>query len=141
MDINTICSETVSSIEAALGCAVVDLRSGAVLGISHKIPYFTHSIIDRAAAAAMDMFRGNTVQSVEQMINDMRCTQEEHLIEEIQITTKNTYHFMAIVPDRPNAILILITNKKVNLGMGWSKVRLALPRVAPLCPLPKVPDL
>lgn len=141
MEINLICKEILNSVEAALGCAVVDLRSGVVLGISHKIPYFTHSIIDRAAAAAMDMFRGNTVQSVEQMINDMRCTQEVHLIEEIQITTKNTYHFMAIVPERPNIILILTTNKKVNLGMGWSKVRVALPLIAPLCPLPKTPEL
>lgn len=130
MEINAICREVVNSVEAALGCAVVDLRSGAVLGISHKIPYFTHSIIDRAAAAAVDMFRGNTVKNVEQMINDMRCTQDEHLIEEIQLTTKHTYHFMAIIPEKPNIILILTTNKKVNLGMGWSKVRIALPKLA-----------
>jgi len=140
MEINLICKEIVNSVEAALGCAVVDLQSGIVLGISHKIPYFTHSIVDRAAAAAMDMFRGNTVRSVEQMINDMRCTQDDHLIEEIQITTKNTYHFMAIVPERPNVILILTTNKKVNLGMGWSTIRMALPKIAPLCPLPTIPE-
>lgn len=130
MEINAICREVVNSVEAALGCAVVDLRSGAVLGISHKIPYFTHSIIDRAAAAAIEMFRGNTIKSVEQMINEMRCTQDEHLIEEIQLTTKHTYHFMAIIPEQPNIILILTTNKKVNLGMGWSKVRIALPKLA-----------
>lgn len=130
MEINAICREVVNSVEAALGCAVVDLQNGAVLGIAHKIPYFTHSIIDRAAAAALDMFRGNTVKNVEQMINDMRCTQDEHLIEEIQLTTKHTYHFMAIIPEKPNIILILTTNKKVNLGMGWSKVRIALPKLA-----------
>lgn len=53
MEINVICREVVNSVEAALGCAVVDLRSGAVLGISHKIPCVTHSVIDRAAAAAI----------------------------------------------------------------------------------------
>lgn len=134
MDINEICAEIVGSVHSALGCGVVDLSSGLLLGVSHKVPYFTQSYLDIAAAAAVDMFRGRNVTAVEQMIANMRGKSENFMIEEIQMTSKNTYHFMAIIPEKPNAMVVLITNKKANLGMGWAAVRMALPKLAPLCP-------
>lgn len=134
MDINEICAEIVRHVPSALGCGVVDLSSGLLLGVSHKVPYFTQSNLDIAAAAAVDMFRGRNVTAVELMIANMRGKNENFMIEEIQMTSKNTYHFMAIIPEKPNAMVVLITDKKVNLGMGWATVRMALPKLAPLCP-------
>jgi hypothetical protein len=134
MDINEICSEVLLNVPTGLGCAVVDLNSGLLLGVSHKVPYFTASYLDAAAAAAVDMVRGRTVSAVEQMISNIRGKEDSMMIEEIQITTKNTYHFMAIVPSKPNSLVVLITSKKANLGMGWAAVRLAMPKLAPLCP-------
>jgi hypothetical protein len=58
------------------------------------------------------------------------CFQEESL----QMTTKGTYHFMAVIPEKPNALVVLVTTKKANLGMGWASVRKALPQLEPLCP-------
>jgi hypothetical protein len=98
------------------------------------VPYFTASYLDAAAAAAVDMVRGRTVSAVEQMISNIRGKEDSMMIEEIQITTKNTYHFLAIVPEKPNSMVVLITNKKANLGMGWAAVRMAMPKLAPLCP-------
>ena len=72
MDINDICAEIVRNVDAALGCAVVDLNSGLLLGVSHNVPYFTQSYLDAVAAAAVDMFRGRTVSTVEDMIGNMR---------------------------------------------------------------------
>jgi hypothetical protein len=134
MDINEICGEVLRNVPTGLGCAVVDLNSGLLLGVSHKVPYFTASYLDAAAAAAVDMVRGRTVSAVEQMISNIRGKEDSMMIEEIQITTKNTYHFMAIVPSKPNSLVVLITSKKANLGMGWAAVRLAMPKLAPLCP-------
>jgi len=134
MDIEKICAEIVDNVHYALGCAVVDLSSGLLLGASHKVPYFTQSFMDAAAAAAVDMFRGRTVTAVEQMIANMRGSNDSRMIEEIQMTTKNTYHFMAIIAEKPTNLVILITSKKANFGMGWSAVRQALPQLAPLCP-------
>lgn len=132
--INDICVDVVRNVDAALGCAVVDLSSGLLLGVSHNVPYFTQSYLDAVAAAAVDMFRGRTVTAVEDMIGNMRGKADKGLIVEMQMTTKSTYHFMAVVPDKPNALMVLITSKKANLGMGWSHVRQSMPKLAPLCP-------
>ncbi len=133
-NINEICADIVRDVQSALGCAVVDLNSGLLLGVSHNIPYFTQSYLDAVAAAAVDMFRGRTVSAVEDMISNMRGAPKKSLVSEVQMTTDNTYHFMTIVPDKPNALIVLITSKSANLGMGWSSLRNAIPKIAPLCP-------
>jgi hypothetical protein len=134
MDINDICKEIINKVDSALGCAVVDLSSGLLLGVSHKIPYFTQSYLDAVAAAAVDMFRGRTISAVEEMLANMRGNAKKNLIQEVQMTTDNTYHFMLVIPEKPNALVVLITSKKANLGMGWSAVRMAVPKLTPLCP-------
>jgi len=132
--INDICGEVVRNVDSALGCAVVDLSTGLLLGVYHNIPYFTQSYLDAVAAAAVDMMRGKNVQAVEDMLANMRGNNAHNLIQEVQMTTQNTLHFMAVIPEKPNNMVVLITSKKVNLGMGWAAVRQALPKLAPLCP-------
>ena len=128
------CQELVSSVDDALGAAVVDLNSGLLLGVHHVVPYFTQTYLDAVAAAAVDMFRGKTISNVEKLLSEQRGDETRNTMQEVQMTTPKTYHFMATVPDKPNALLVLITGKKANLGMGWSSVRRAMPDVAPLCP-------
>ncbi|OUD13323.1 hypothetical protein [Thioflexithrix psekupsensis] len=134
MDINKICADVLADVPSALGCAVVDLESGLLLGVHHRVNYLTQSYLDSVAAAAVDMFRGRTIMAVEQMLSNIRGHEASRMIKEIQMTTENTYHFMAIVPEKPSALLVLITDKKANLGMGWAAVRRSLPNIAPLCP-------
>ncbi|OUD13877.1 hypothetical protein [Thioflexithrix psekupsensis] len=134
MSINQICTDIVKDVDSALGCAVVDLSSGLLLGVSHNVPYFTQSYLDAVAAAAVDMFRGRTVSAVEDMIANMRGIKRVNYIKEVQMTTDNTYHFMTIIPDKPDALVVLITSRKANLGMGWASLRRSLGKLAPLCP-------
>ncbi len=128
------CEELVDNVEDALGAAVVDLNSGLLLGVHHVVPYFTQTYLDAVAAAAVDMFRGKTVSNVEKLLSEQRGDETHNTMQEVQMTTPKTYHFMAIVADKPNSLLVLITGKKANLGMGWSAVRTAMAEVAPLCP-------
>lgn len=121
-------------VDGALGCAVVDLSSGLLLSVAHNVPYFTQSYIEAVAAAAVDMLRGKNVLAVEALLSSQRGRKVENTIKEIQMATDHTYHFMATVPDKPNSLVVLITNRKTNLGMGWSAVRINLPRIAPFCP-------
>jgi hypothetical protein len=134
MDINEICTNIVRDVNSALGCAVVDLNSGLLLGVAHNVPYFTQSYLDAVAAAAVDLFRGRTTTAVEEMIGNMRGNVKRNLIKEVQMTTDNTYHFMLVVPDKPNVMVVLICSRKANLGMGWTAVRAAVPKLSPLCP-------
>lgn len=121
-------------VDGALGCAVVDLSSGLLLSVAHNVPYFTQSYLEAVAAAAVDMVRGKNVLAVESLLSSTRGKKVENTIKEIQMTTDNTFHFMAILPEKPGNMLVLITTRKTNLGMGWSAVRLALPKLTPLCP-------
>ncbi len=134
-NINDICAEIVHDVDSAVACSVVDLTTGLILGINHTIPYFTNSYLDAVAAAAVEMMRGKNIRAIEDMLSSMRGTEKQtNLIEEVQMTTKGTYHFMAVIPEKPNALVVLITTKKANLGMGWAAIRKALPQLAPLCP-------
>jgi predicted regulator of Ras-like GTPase activity (Roadblock/LC7/MglB family) len=124
----------VADVDGALGCAVVDLESGLLLGVAHSVPYFTASYLEAVAAAAVDMMRGKNVRAVEALLSNQRGKHVEKTIKEVQMTTENTLHFMATVPEKPDALVVLITSKKTNLGMGWSAVRRSMATIAPLCP-------
>jgi len=133
-DLNELCTTLVSDVNDAIGASVVDLETGLLLGVAHNVPYFTQSYLDAVAAAAVEMFRGKTVSTVEELLANNRGNEVKNSIQEIQMSTVNTFHFMSQVPDKPNALLILITTRKANLGMGWSALRSALPKATPLCP-------
>ena len=124
----------VSDVDGALGCAVVDLDSGLLLGVAHNVPYFTSSYLEAVAAAAVDMMRGRNVRAVESLLTSQRGKTVEKTIKEVQMTTDNTYHFMAVIPDHPDSLVVLITSRSTNLGMGWAAVRKSLPTIGPLCP-------
>lgn len=133
-DLNQICAGVLKDVSEALGVAVIDLNSGLLLAASHNVPYLTQSYLDAVAAAAVEMFRGKTVATIEKLLGSQRGKLVKNSIREIQMSTDGTYHFMAIVPSKPNALAVLITTKKVNLGMGWAALKNAMPEMAPLCP-------
>jgi hypothetical protein len=129
-----VCVALTQEVNEALGVAVVDISSGLMLAVAHKVPYFTQSYLDAVAAAAVDMFRGKTISNVEKLLSATRGREVKHLVQEIQMTTESTFHFMALVPDKPQCLTVLITSKRANLGMGWLALRRALSAIAPLCP-------
>lgn len=132
--LNDICKELINDIDDAVGAAVVDLSSGLLMAVAHNVPYFTQSYLDAVGAAAVDMFRGKTVTTVEKLLSNQRGTELTNSIKEVQMTTDHTYHFMSVLPNKPNTLVILITGKKANLGMGWAGLRRALADIEPLCP-------
>src|SRR5277367_6557170 len=93
----------------ALAVAVVDMRSGLLIGVAHNIPYFTETYLEAVSAAAVDMFRGKTVSAVEKMLTGMRGTLVRDMIKEAQITTDATCHFMVTSRAKPDVLGILIT--------------------------------
>ncbi len=133
-DLNAICRQILDDVDSAVAAAVVDLDSGLLLAVAHDVPYFSQSYLDAVAAAAVDMFRGKGVTNVEKLLSQQRGSEVANSIHEVQMTTEKTFHFMSIVPGKPNALALLVTSKKANLGMGWAALRNALPQIAPGCP-------
>lgn len=133
-DLNHICQTVLRDVNESLGIAVVDLQSGMLLAVAHNVPYFTHSYLEAVAAAAVDMFRGKTITTVEKLLTAQRGKTVQHMVKEVQLSTDHTYHFMSIVQGKPNALLLLVTTRKVKLDAGWAAVHAAMPSLAPHCP-------
>lgn len=119
-------------VEGSLGCAVADMRSGALLGVAHKVSYFTQEYLDAVAAAAVEMFRGQTVRHIEDLLAQHRGRQTEHLVQELQMTTPQTVHFMMVMPNFPEVAVVLIATRDLPLGMGWSATRRSALQIEPI---------
>jgi hypothetical protein len=133
-NLDDITREIHTSVAGALGCAVVDLSSGLLLSVSHNVSYFSQTFVEAAAAAAVDIFKGKNITAVESLLGNQRGQTLENSIKEIQMTTQSTFHFMSVIPDKPNTLLVLITSKDSSLGMGWASIRVNAPKIAPLVP-------
>jgi len=132
--LDELLQNVISNVDGALGCAVVDLNSGLLMGAAHNVPYFTTSYLEAVAAAAVDMLRGKNVRAVEALLSSQRGKPVEKSIQEVQMSTERTLHFMATIKEKPDYLIVLITNKTTNLGMGWAAVRNNMGKIAPFCP-------
>lgn len=132
--IDDACKEVVGKTEGAVACGVVDLDSGMLLGIYNSASY-TQTLNEIVAAGAMDLFRGQNVGRVEQLVRQHRGQAEngEHYFQEIHITSLHNYHFAKTIKGG-KAVIMLVTKKTVNIGMGWAQLKSAIPAVEPLVP-------
>src|SRR5690606_3966822 len=101
---------------------------------AHNVPYFTQSYLDAVAAAAVEMIRGRNIRAVEDLLSVQRGQPVANTIEEVQMTTAGTYHFMSVGKTKKNVLTVLITSKKANLGMGWAALRGRLPKIEAAAP-------
>ena len=111
---------------------MADLRDGGLIGVAQHVPYFTPEYIEAIATASVQMFRGPTVHHVEDLITASRGDPSERLVEEMQMTTRNTIHFMMVMPNHPEALVVLITTRGTSLGMGWAATRRSVIDIEPI---------
>jgi hypothetical protein len=133
-NLNDICNDMIGAVDYAFAAAVIDQESGLLLGVANNVAYITQDYLDAVAASAVEMFRGKAVVTAEKMIADLRGVAPRRHIQEIQMTTDSTYHFMTVVPDKPDILAVLIAGKKINMGMGWASLRSRLKEIAAACP-------
>ena len=132
--IDDACKDIVGKVDGAVACGVVDLDTGMLLGI-HNAAQYTQTLNEVVAAATMDMFRGANVGRIEQMVRQHRGIPEDggHYFEEIHVTSRNNFHFMKTIKGG-KAVIVLITKKTTNIGMGWAQVKSVIPQVEPHVP-------
>lgn len=132
MRLRELCERIVADVDGCLGCAVVDLATGLPLAMN-VVPgtLLSPAAMEVMSAASVDYFRGRTVWQLELAMTEGASEAESvaGFVREIQTTTEETYHFMSVVPGREDTLLILITDKTVNLGLGWIAMRQALARI------------
>ena len=132
--IDDACKEVVSKTDGAVACGVIDLDSGMLLGI-HNSANYTQTLNEIVAAATMDLFRGPNVGRIEQMVRSHRGQVEngEHYFQEVHVTSAHNYHFAKTLK-AGKAVIMLVTKKTTNIGMGWAQLKAVIPSVEPLVP-------
>ncbi len=132
--IDEACKQVVNKVDGAVACGVVDLESGMLLGI-HNSANYTQTLNEVVAAATMDMFRGPNIGRIQQMVRAHRGVPEDgrSYFQEIHITSDHNYHFAKTVKDG-RAVIMLVTKKTTNIGMGWAQLKTVIPIVEPLVP-------
>ena len=120
-----ICASVVEDVSDCLACGVVDLNTGMIMGVHHTVPYFTQGYLDAVAAAAVDMFRGKNVRRIEEMLSKQRGTEIKDSFDEIFISSLHVFHFMTLIREK-EAVVVMVTRKTTNQGMGWASLRAAL---------------
>ncbi len=132
-NLNEICQHVVSDVQDAVACGVVDLNTGMMMGVHHIIPHFTQSYLDAVAAAAVEMMRGRTVKRVEQLLSKQRGVEIKDAFEEVFLSSPNVYHFMTLIRNK-QTLVVLVTKKTTNQGMGWASLRASIPEIAAALP-------
>jgi hypothetical protein len=132
--IDDACREVVSKTDGAVACGVVDLDSGMLLGIFNSAQY-TQTLNEIVAAATMDLFRGANVERVEQMVRAHRGLPEngDHYFQEVHVTSAHNFHFAKTLKGG-KAVIMLVTKRTTNIGMGWAQLKSVIPSVEPLVP-------
>lgn len=132
--IDDVLKGVVSKVDGGLACGVVDLESGMLLGI-HNAAGYTQSLNELVAGATMDMFRGPNIARIEQAVRAHRGVSEDgaHYFDEIHVTSAHNYHFAKTLKGG-RYVLMLVTKRTTNIGMGWANLKAVLPSVEPLLP-------
>ncbi len=117
-----VCKSILEKVDDCVAVGVVDLNTGMLMGVHHSVPYFTQAYLDAVAAAAVEMFRGKNVRRVEELLSQQRGEPIKDSFEEIFISSPKVYHFMATIKEK-GAVVVMVTKKSVNQGMGWSAIR------------------
>ena len=134
MSLKEICQSVYDEVNGAIAVAVVDVSSGMALEVYHRVDHFNQDYIDLVSAAAVDMFRGKNVSKVEEKLANQRRKPLSHSIQEVQMTTDGTLHFMTILPEKKDILALLVTTKKASVGMGWSSLRKSIPEITKAVP-------
>jgi hypothetical protein len=117
-----VCRQIQEKVDDSLAVGVVDLNTGMLMGVHHTVPYFTQAYLDAVAAAAVEMFRGKNVRRVEELLSTQRGEPIKDSFEEIFISSPKVYHFMVTIKDK-SAVVVMVTKKSTNQGMGWAALR------------------
>ncbi len=130
MNLDDLCQGIVTEIGGCLGCAVVDLDTGLPLAMD-VVPgsSLNPAAMEYLSVASVDYFRGRTVWQLELEMSGGGASQAG-FVREIQTTTADMHHFMAVVPGWESTLFVLVTGKTANLGMGWIAMRQALAQIA-----------
>ncbi|MEY2934851.1 MAG: hypothetical protein RL033_5600 [Pseudomonadota bacterium] len=126
LELDQACRRIVGFVTGALACAIVELDTGLLLGLS-EVPRAEHTG-QLLARATHGLFRGPTASATDELVPGLTGLGIESgpCVDEVQLSTAATLHFCRRLAGGKQAI-VLITNRSTNLAMGWLQLKSTLP--------------
>jgi len=132
--IDDACKEVVDHVDGAIACGVINIQTGMLLGI-YNASTDSGALNEVVASATRDLFRGTNIERIEQIVRAHRDVPEgegRHF-REIHVTSERNFHFAKAVRGG-RSIILLVTKRSTNIGVGWSQLKSIIPRIESLVP-------
>ncbi len=125
MGLQEICDGVIEESEAALTCLVFDLDNDRTLASASRPGSALETAeLDAALGISKELFRGKYVDRFVQSLATGLIT-SRGFVREAQITNAHNFQFMAAIPGRDDAVLVLFTDKTMTIGLGWMTIHRA----------------
>lgn len=126
MELQSLCERVLNDADRSLGCMVIDLDRGMEVTSMHE----SGAALDSNDAAAvlrssMALFRNKFADQILRTLPGNRRSANK-FVKEAQISTKDTYQFMVRLPGWDDGLIVLITERSANLGLGWMALHQAV---------------
>jgi hypothetical protein len=132
--LDDILKKMLSEAEGSFSCAVIDMNTRQLLGVSNQVAALTPNYLEALAVAAVELVRGKQVFAIESLLSSQLNKRINNVIDDMCVTAGETRHFMAVIPEKPSILVVLSATKDTSVGMGWVVVNRAMPSIAEQCP-------
>ena len=126
MELESLCEHILDEADRSLGCMVIDLDRGMEVTSMHE----SGAALDSNDVAAvlrssMALFRNKFADQILRTLPGNHRSANK-FVKEAQISTKDTYQFMVRLPGWDDGLIVLITERSANLGLGWMALHQAV---------------
>ena len=127
MDMQQVCAATLDEVDGALGCIVMDMSTGLTVAAQYRPGSpVNDGTINLVSVVSANMFAGKLMRQFE---GALAAAPAPGFVREVQMTTANTNQFMAAIPGWNDGVFVLVTEKRVSLGLGWMAVHRVMERI------------
>jgi hypothetical protein len=122
-DVDRICREIVGRVDGAVGCGVVGLSSGTLLGY-HSRNGGRASFDGLFASAAADVLSSPDLAGVLGLSHMWAAPGQPSAPDGVEIRITTALHdYLAKVLSEGDAAVVLVTERRSNVGSGWAQVK------------------
>ena len=126
--LDPICRAITAELPSVLATALIDLNSGALLGL-HNTADFSPSFERFIALYTRALFRGPEIQYIERTVQEQRgLPLRLNFLEEVVLTSRHTHHLTTVIRDGTVALMV-VTPRRVRVESTWPKLRALIPGV------------
>ena len=123
MELLEVCESLVQETDGVRACVVLDLETSLTLAQCLERGFGNAEVL-QATRIAGSIFRSKLLRQFVRTLPGDRGA--DGFVREAQVTTAGMHLFMSSLAKFPNALLVCVTEKSVNIGMGWMAVHQAL---------------